>query len=32
MPMTTLIHYSYYNDLNDKDEIGGECYVIQLEG
>ena len=21
-----------YNDLNDMDQIGGECYVIQLEG
>ena len=30
-----ILRFEYitdYNDLNDKDEIGGECYVIQLEG
>ena len=30
-----ILRFEYitdYNDLNDKDQIGGECYVIQLEG
>ena len=30
-----ILRFEYitdYNDLNDMDQIGGECYVIQLEG
>ena len=30
-----ILRFEYiteYNDLNDKDQIGGECYVIELEG
>ena len=30
-----ILRFEYitdYNDLNDMDQVGGECYVIQLEG
>ena len=30
-----ILRFEYitdYNDLNDMDQIGGECYVIRLEG
>ncbi len=30
-----ILRFEYitnYNDLDDKDKIGGECYVIELEG
>ena len=30
-----ILRFEYitdYNDLKDKDQIGGECYIIKLEG